>query len=83
MLSLGLPSGDSARMFALAHYDLETLLVAASALDKAWEEYRALLPVKPTDAAKTRSAMAGRIMAAIDAGGRDPDRLKWIALRAG
>ena len=82
MLSLGLPLGDSARMFAPAHYDLETLCVATSALDEAWEEYRALLPIKPADVAKTRSAMAGRIMAAIDAGRRDPAQLKWIALRA-
>ncbi len=82
MRSLGLPSADSARMFAPAHYDLETLSVAASALDAAWEEYRALLPVKPVDAATTRSAMARRIMAAIDEGRHDPAQLKWIALRA-
>ena len=82
MLSLGLPSGDSARMFAPAHFDLETLSVATSALDEAWEEYRALLPVKPADAAKTRSEMALRIIAAIHEGRRDPSQLKWIALRA-
>jgi len=82
MLSLTVPLGDSARMFALAHYDLETLCVATSALDEAWEEYRALLRVKPADAVKTRSAMAARIMAAIDAGKRDSAQLKWIALRA-
>jgi hypothetical protein len=83
MPSLGLPSADSARIFALAHYDLETLSVATSAFDEAWEEYCALLPVKPVGAAETRSAMARRIMAAIDKGRRDPAQLKWIALRAG
>jgi hypothetical protein len=82
MRSLGLPSADSARIFAPAHYDLETLSVAASALDEAWEEYRALLPVKPVDAAATRSAMAKRIMTAINEGKHDPTLLKWIALRA-
>ena len=82
MLSLGLPSADNARMFALAHYDLETLSAATSAFDEAWAEYRALLRVEPIDAAATRSAMARRIMAAIDEGRRDPAQLKWIALRA-
>ena len=75
-------SADSASMFALAHYDLQTLWVATSSFDEAWMEYRALLPVEPVDAAATRSAMAKRIMAAIDEGRRDPDQLKWIALRA-
>ena len=83
MRSLGLHSADSARMFALARYDLEILSLATGAFEEAWEEYRALLPVKPVDAAKTRSAMARRIMAAIDEGRRDPAQLKWIALRAG
>jgi hypothetical protein len=82
MLSFGLPSADSARMFALAHYDLETLSMATSALDEAWEEYCALLRVKPVDSTQTRSAMARRIMAAIDEGRRDPAQLKWTALRA-
>ena len=82
MQSLGLSSADSARMFAPAHYDLETLSVATSAFDEAWKEYRALLRVRPVDAAATRSAMAKRIIAAIDAGRRDAVQLKWIALRA-
>jgi hypothetical protein len=69
-------------MFALAHYDLETLWVATGAFDEAWMEYLALLPVEPVDAAATRCAMAKRIMAAVDVGRRDPAQLKWIALRA-
>jgi hypothetical protein len=75
-------SADSVRMFAVASYDPETLRVVSDAFDEAWKEYRALLPVEPVDAAATRSAMARRIMAAIDEGRRDSDQLKWIALRA-
>jgi hypothetical protein len=82
MQSLGIPSADSARMFALAHYDLETLSLATSAFDEAWEEYRGLLRIEPVDAAAMRSAMARRIMAAIEDGKSDPVQLKWIALRA-
>ena len=82
MKSQGLPSADSAIMFAAAHYDLETLWIAADAFDEAWKQYRTLLPVEPADAAATRSSLARRIMTAIGEGRRDPAQLKWIALRA-
>ncbi len=69
-------------MFAIASYDPETLRVATDAFDKAWVQYRALLLLEPWDAATTRSAMAKRIMAALDEGERDATQLKWIALGA-
>ncbi len=75
-------SANSARMFAVASLDPETLGIATTAFDQAWKEYRALLRVEPVDAAATRSAMAKRIMSAISDGEDDPAQLKWIALRA-
>jgi hypothetical protein len=69
-------------MFAIASYDPEILRVATDAFDEAWVEYRALLLIEPVDAATTRSAMAKRIMTALDEGERDPAELKWIALEA-
>ena len=65
----------------MASYDPETLRAVSDAFDEAWIEYRALLPVEPLDAVATRSAMAKRIMAAVNEGECDPARLKWIAVR--
>lgn len=56
--------------------------MTTAALDEAWIEYQALLPVEPADPTVTRSEMAKRIMAAVDEGERNPTQLKWIALRA-
>lgn len=75
-------SPSSARIFAVASYDPETLRMVTDAFDEAWMEYRALLHVEPIDADATCSAMAKRIMAAVHEGECDPAQLKWIALKA-
>lgn len=67
-------------MFAIAHYDLETLGVAMRAFDEAWVDIQVMLGAKPLNATAVRSTLAKQIMIAVAEGERDPARLKWIAL---
>jgi hypothetical protein len=67
-------------MFAIAHYDPETLGVVTRAFDEAWIDIQVMLGAKPLNATVVRSALAKRIMIAVAEGERDPARLKWIAL---
>ena len=61
--------------FSNGSYSPEQIKLMAGALDAAWE-------VRPsTDGSDLqRLAMARRIMAAVDAGERDPEKLKLVAL---
>ena len=69
-------------MFAIAHYDPETLGVVTRAFDEAWIDIQVMLGAKPLNATAIRSTLAKRIMIAVAEGERDPARLKWIALRS-
>ncbi len=69
-------------MFPASSYDPETLRLLGSVFDEAWLATQAMLGTKPLDAGTLRSALAKRIMAAANAGERDPTRLKLIALQA-
>ena len=61
--------------FSNGAYTPEQIKLMAGVLDAAWEERSS------TDSSDLqRMAMASRIMAAVDAGERDPEKLKHAAL---
>ena len=62
--------------------DAETRSLATRAFDAAWGELQTLLVVEPLDPSGLRSVLAGRILKALKAGERDPERLRLLALRA-
>jgi hypothetical protein len=61
--------------FSASSYGPEVIKLMARALDAAWEAG----PSTDTSDLQ-RMAMASRIMAAVDAGERDPEKLKLAAL---
>ena len=61
--------------FSSGSYSPEQIKLMARALDSAWEAR----PSADTSDLQ-RMAMASRIMAAVDAGERDPEKLKLAAL---
>ena len=63
-------------------YDLETLDLMARALDAAWDEVDLGGMSKVVDPPGLRTVMEVRIIAAVRAGERDPERLKELALEA-
>jgi hypothetical protein len=67
--------------FAGASYDPETLDLMTGAFNAACEELR-LAKGAEASSESVRTTMALRIMAAVDAGERDPVRLKHLALHA-
>jgi hypothetical protein len=62
-------------------FDPETVSVMGLALDAAWAEVERSTTVRAApEKAGIRRALALRIMAAVRAGQRDPDRLRDVAL---
>jgi hypothetical protein len=66
-----------------SRYEPETLSVLYSAFDAAWTDLQAALetPLSPVAQAKAKMFIAKNLLAAADAGERDPDRLKARALQ--
>jgi hypothetical protein len=62
--------------------DAETRSLATRVFEAAWGELQSLLVVEPLDPSGLRSALASRILNALKAGERDPERLRLLALRA-
>ena len=62
--------------------DAETRSLATRVFDAAWGETQSLLVVEPLDPTGLRSVLASRILKALNAGERDPERLRLLALRA-
>ena len=69
-------------MFNSASFDPATLRLLSLAFDEAWIQTQFVLGGKPLDPTSVRTELAKRIIAAANAGERDPVRLKLIALRA-
>jgi hypothetical protein len=64
-----------------AAFDAETLSLMGRALDEAWAEFEAKSWVRAEpEKAGIRRALALRIMGAVRAGQRNPDRLRHVAL---
>jgi hypothetical protein len=62
--------------------DANTRSLATQAFDAAWGEIQSMLVVEPLDPGGLRSLLASRILKALKAGERDPERLRLLALRA-
>ena len=69
-------------MFPASTYDAETLGVLKLVFDEAWRDILCIIVAPPLDPEAMRSALAKRIMAAVNSGERDPRRLKLIAMGA-
>ena len=67
---------------ASSSYDPQTLDVLTHAFDEAWLDVQGMLGQRLLDPNALRSLLAKRILAAADAGERDPGRLKLLALGA-
>lgn len=62
-------------------FDSETLSIMGRALDEAWTEVEAKTPLRAEpEKAGIKRALALRIMAAVQVGQRDPERLRAVAL---
>jgi hypothetical protein len=68
-------------MFPDAVFDSATLQLLSRVFEEAWVDTQLMLNAEPLDPTSLRSALAKRLMAAAQAGERDPERLKLIALR--
>ncbi|MBV8449418.1 MAG: hypothetical protein JO094_14445 [Hyphomicrobiales bacterium] len=65
-------------------FDPETVKIVSVAYESAWREIEAAL-AKPMSKAKrteTSAALTRELLAAVEAGERDPDKLRTIALSA-
>jgi len=69
-------------MIPASSYDPDTLKLLCAALDDAWLASKSILGASVLDPVSLRSELAKRIIAAANAGERDPARLKLIALNA-
>jgi hypothetical protein len=67
---------------ASTSYDPQTLDVLTRAFDDAWVDVQGMLGQRLLDPIALRSLLAKRILAAADAGERDPRRLKLLAMGA-
>jgi hypothetical protein len=65
-------------------FDPETVNIIAAAYDAAWQEIEAnaAKPMPLSQRTEASGALTKHIMAAVEAGERDPDKLKLIALEA-
>jgi hypothetical protein len=65
-------------------FDPETVNLIAAVYNAAWQEIEAAAakPMPLAQRTKASTALAKHIMAAVEAGQRDPDKLKLIALQA-
>ena len=65
-------------------FDPETVNIIAAVYDAAWQEIEAAAakPMSPSQKTQASTALTEHIMAAAEAGERDPDKLKLMALKA-
>lgn len=61
---------------------LELVGMTRQVLDEAWEEAMSFLGTPPVDPNSIRALLERRVVAAVDRGERNPERLKNIALGA-
>ena len=74
---------ERANAASLNSFDAKTVVMMGRVCDEAWDEAQSRLSLpKAGDGSQLRSLVVSRVMAAVIAGQKDPERLRAIALEA-